>query len=70
MMTAPGKASQGLEGLMLLKQKFVPYFRATEMKVKCRSCHSGHGRYLPLNMDGKQKRGQHLLYPKLLIMIS
>lgn len=45
----------GLEGLMLLKHKFAPYFRATAMKVKCRSCHSGHKRYLLMNVAAESE---------------
>lgn len=58
----------GLEGLMLLKHEFAPYSRATEMKVKCGSCHSGHIRYLPMNMDGNTSRKSISFFHKVIII--
>lgn len=55
---------------MLLKHKFTPYFRATEIKVKCRSCNSGHRRYCSMNIDGKHQQKRLFLHLKLILIKS
>lgn len=49
---------------MLLKHKFTPYFRATEIKVKCGSCSLERRRYLSMNIDRKHQEKRLLILSK------
>lgn len=68
-MTAPGKPSQAWRDRRCSNINFL-HVSDTEMKVKCRACHSGHKRYLPMNMDEKPRVRNSTVFTQKLIMIK